>query len=78
MAGALDKIGYANEYRSSIFIQIISLSLLIAIAVGLLISWSQYCPEPHWLHSNYKRYLCRAASGSLLGPKTKTFAKYSN
>ena len=40
MAGALDKIGYANEYRSSIFIQIISLSLLIAIAVGLLISWS--------------------------------------
>ena len=40
MAGALDKIGYANEHRPNILIQIISLLLLTGFAIGLIFSWS--------------------------------------
>ena len=40
-AGALDKIGYANNRASNVIIHIITLLLLIGLAIGLFRSWSQ-------------------------------------
>lgn len=40
MAGALEKIGYANQQRPNIIIQIASFWLLIGFAIGLILSWS--------------------------------------
>ena len=41
MAGALDKIGYANALRPNIIIQIISFLCLMGFAIGLIFSWSK-------------------------------------
>lgn len=41
MVGALEQIGYANERRPNVIIQIISFFLLTSFAIGIFTSWSQ-------------------------------------
>ena len=41
MAGALEKIGYANARKQNTIIQIIRFFLLTALAIGVFSSWSQ-------------------------------------